>query len=214
MNRVTRAGTLVLFVMSGAGALSAQIPAVSTGDVAVADRTSAEKLRTMMRELWTDHVIWTRQYIVSTIADDPSASEAAKRLMKNQEDLGDAVVPYYGRQAGTELTSLLKQHISVAVEVVAAAKAKDDAKLKESDERWHQNATAIATFLVKANPDWKVADLESMLNEHLALTTQEATARLEKNWELDVETFDKVLDQALHMADALAAGISKQHPNK
>jgi hypothetical protein len=46
------------------------------------------------------------------------------------------------------------------------------------------------------------------------LTTQEATARLEKNWTGDVETFDKILDQALHMADALAGGITRQFPNK
>jgi len=53
-----------------------------------------------------------------------------------------------------------------------------------------------------------------MLNEHLALTTQEATARLEKNWTADVAAFDKIFDQAMHMADALTDGIVKQFPNK
>ena len=214
MKHVTRAATLLWAITIGATSLTAQVPTVSRGDVAVPDRTNAEKLRSLMRELWSDHVIWTRQYIVSTVADDPSASEAAKRLMKNQEDLGDAIVPYYGKEAGTQLTSLLKQHINIAVDLVAAAKAKDSAKLTDADGRWKQNATAIATFLAGANPAWKQADLQTMLNEHLTLTTQEATARLEKKWELDVETFDKILDQALHMADTLADGITKQFPNK
>jgi hypothetical protein len=57
-------------------------------------------------------------------------------------------------------------------------------------------------------------DLGNMLNEHLALTTKEATYRLEKDWEDDVATFDKILEQALHMADTLADGILKQFPNK
>jgi hypothetical protein len=214
MNRVTRVATLLLTVLAGAGSLTAQVPTVSRGDVAVTDHTSAERPRTGMRKLWTDHVLWTRAYIVSAVADDPSAAEAAKRLMKNQEDLGEAIVPYYGKDAGAKLTDLLKQHINIAVDLVAAAKAKDDAKVKDADQRWHANATDLATFLSGANPNWKMDDLQKMLNEHLALTTQGATARLEKNWEKDIETFDKILDQALHMADALADGITRQFPNK
>ena len=77
MNRVTRVATLLVTVMAGTGTLSAQVPTVSRGDVAVPDHTNAERLKGGMRKLWTDHVIWTRQYIVSAIADDPSAAEAA-----------------------------------------------------------------------------------------------------------------------------------------
>ena len=134
--------------------------------------------------------------------------------MKNQEAIGNAIVPYYGKEAGAKLTDLLKQHIGIAVDLVSGAKAKDDAKVKDADQRWKANATDLATFLSGANPNWKMDDVQKMLNEHLALTMQEATARLEKNWEKDVETFDKILDQALHMADALADGITRQFPNK
>jgi hypothetical protein len=53
-----------------------------------------------------------------------------------------------------------------------------------------------------------------MLNERLALTTQEATARLKGQWDVDVATFDKVFAQAMMMADALTDGIAKQFPGK
>jgi hypothetical protein len=214
MKHVTRAAALLFAAALGATSLTAQVPAVSKGDIAMPDRTNAEKLRTAMRKLWTDHVVWTRAYIVGVVADDPSASEAAKRLMKNQEEMGAAIVPYYGKEAGDKLTDLLKQHINIAVDLVAAAKAKDDAKVKDADTRWHTNARDLATFLSGANPNWKMDDLVNMLNEHLDLTTKEATYRLEKDWEDDVATFDRILDQALHMADTLADGIIKQFPTK
>jgi hypothetical protein len=44
-----------------------------------------------MRKLWTDHVVWTREYIVAAVAGTPDAQPAASRLMKNQEDIGAAV---------------------------------------------------------------------------------------------------------------------------
>ena len=186
--------------------------AESTGDVAIRD--PGANLKTAMRKLWADHVIWTREYIVAAVAGDSSASAAAARLMKNQEDLGNAIVPYYGSEAGAKLTDLLKQHITIAVDLVAAAKAKDNAKLTDADKRWHDNARDIATFLSGANPNWSMSALQDMLNEHLAMTTEEAKARLEKRWQDDAATFDRIFDQAMHMADALADGIVKQFPNK
>jgi hypothetical protein len=169
-------------------------------------------LRQGLRELWADHVIRTRDYIIAATADHPSAQTALDRLMENQEDLGDAIVPYYGRDAGDGLTALLKGHIQLAGEVVAAAKSANAEGLASADRRWHENAGEIATFLSGANPHWGRADLLVMLTEHLTLTTQEATARLQSDWSDDGATFDRILEQAMMMADTMAAGILMQFP--
>src|SRR5687767_5095469 len=139
-------------------------------------RSAHVVLRESMRKLWADHVIWTRQYIVAAVAGDPSAQAASVRLLKNQEDIGNAVVPFYGSAAGATLTDLLKQHILIAVDLVTAAKAGDNAKQATADRRWRDNAAEIATFLSNANPNWARQTLLDMLNQHLALTTQEAVA--------------------------------------
>jgi hypothetical protein len=109
---------------------------------------------------------------------------------------------------------LLKQHILIAVDLVAAAKAGDAAKQADADKRWHDNANDLATFLSGANPNWPKQTLLDMLNQHLSLTTQEAVARLQKNWSADVTAFDSIFNQAMMMADALTDGIAKQFPQK
>src|SRR5678816_3455199 len=114
----------------------------------------AIQLHQDMRKLWTDHTVWTCDYIIAAVDDKPDATAAANRLMKNQEDIGNAVAAYYGAPAGQQLTSLLKQHIAIAVDLIKAAKAGDQAAQKQASDKWQQNAVDIATFLSHANPNW------------------------------------------------------------
>ena len=174
----------------------------------------AEVLKQDMRKLWTDHVVWTRDYVIAAIDGQPSAQAAANRLMKNQEDIGKAVAKFYGEPAGQQLTTLLKEHITIAVDLVKAAKAGDKGGQAQADTRWQQNAVQIAEFLSKANPNWPKAALVDMMKMHLSTTTAEVVARLGKNWEEDVRAFDAVYEHILKMSDALADGIVKQFPEK
>ena len=171
-------------------------------------------LRAGLRRLWTDHVVWTRAYVVAAVADAQDADTAAQRLLKNQEDIGAAVVPFYGKDAGAALTDLLKQHIMIAVELIAAAKAGDTTRFEEQDALWTKNAEQIAELLSGANPNWVKDDVVDILGIHLKLTKEEAVARLEGNWEADVEAFDQILTEILTLSDVLADGIVKQFPDR
>lgn len=176
--------------------------------------TSREPVRLALRKLWSDHVIWTRDYIVAAVGDQPDQQAAAARLMKNQEDIGAAVAVYYGQPAGAKLTGLLKSHIAIAVDLIKAAKAGDKAAQQQATQSWNRNAEEIADFLSSANPNWPRATLVSMMNTHLSTTTDEVVARLTKNWDADVRAFDAVYHHILAMSDALSDGIVKQFPNK
>lgn len=210
--RTRSVATVVLMGLSLAGCASMGTTTMTSGGE-VALRSSPD-LRTAMRKLWADHVVWTRDYIIEAVAGAPGAPAALNRLMKNQEDIGNAIAPFYGSAAGAKLTDLLKQHISIAGELVAAAAKSDDAKVSDADRRWHPNAADIATFLSGANPNWSRDALLGMLNNHLSLTTQEATARIQKRWTDDAGYFDQIFNQAMDMADALSSGIMKQFPDK
>ena len=86
--------------------------AVSVADSYAADKKDSSKygdqaaaLRQDMRKLWTDHVVWTRDYIIAALADAPDAPSALNRLMNNQDDIGNAVARFYGDSAGKQLTT-------------------------------------------------------------------------------------------------------------
>jgi hypothetical protein len=181
------------------------------------EKASAQKisLSLAMNKLWEDHVTWTRVYIMSVTSGLPDADAAAQRLLQNQVDIGNAIKPLYGEQAGDQLTSLLRDHILTAADILAAAKAGDKTKLQAASTHWYDNANQIASFLNSANPqNWPLSDLQTMMKTHLDLTLGEATARLHGDWKGDVTAYDKVHGEILEMAGMLTEGIVGQFPDQ
>jgi len=176
--------------------------------------SASTSLKLAMRRLWMDHTVYTRLYIVSALADLPDAQTVAGRLLRNQEDIGSAIVPYYGKDAGAKLTDLLKQHIMVAVEVVTAAKMGNTAKFTEAWNKWMANADDIAKFLSSANPNWPMKAAADLLHLHLQLIKEFVTARLGKNYDEDIKKLDEYFTEGMLIADTLSEGIIKQFPNK
>jgi hypothetical protein len=176
--------------------------------------TSKEPVRVALRKLWADHVIWTRQYIIAAVAGTPDAAAAAGRLLKNQEDIGAAIATYYGKTGGDRLTELLKQHIMIAVDLVAAAKSGDQTAFAKHDARWTTNIGEIAAFLSGANPSWPKKDVLDLLALHLKLTKDETVARISSDWGADVAAFDDIFNEIMVVADTLYDGIVAQFPDR
>ena len=177
--------------------------------------SSADELRTNLRVLWEDHAMYTRNVILNIIDDLPGTNEAVARLLKNQDDLGNAIKPVYGDAAGKQLTELLKEHIVLAADLLKAAKANNQPEFNNVNTKWFKNADSISAFLNTANPkNWSLDDMKKMMHEHLKLTTDEAVARIKKDYKADIEAYDKTRAELLQMSDMLAVGIIKQFPEK
>ena len=177
--------------------------------------TKATTFSAAMNTLWEEHIVWTRMVIVDFAAKLPDLKVAETRLLRNQTDIGNAIKPYYGAAAGNKLTRLLRTHILEAVPVLVAAKAGDKPKLNAALKAWYANAHQIAVFLSSANPDnWSLPMMDSMMKQHLQLTTAEAVARLTGHWSADVRAYDRVEREILGMADMLSSGIVAQFPEK
>jgi hypothetical protein len=207
-----------LAVVAAVLVFAALLALTASNRPAAAQPSSTAKATTFaaaMDKLWEDHIVWTRMVIVDFAASLPDLKVAEARLLRNQADIGNAIKPYYGNAAGTKLTQLLRTHILDAVPVLVAAKAGDEPNLNTALKAWYANAHQIAVFLSKANPDsWSLPMMDSMMKEHLQLTTAEAVARLEGHWSADVAAYDRVHREILQMADMLSSGIVAQFPDR
>lgn len=205
--------SLLTLAVLGTVGLVAAGAAGTAADTGKKLRSEEVALHDAMRKLWEDHITWTRMFIVELAADSPATGATADRLLQNQVDIGDAIKPFYGDEAGDRLTALLRDHILTAAEILTAAKAGDQDAVNEASARWYENADEIAAFLSSANPDhWPLEEMRAMMREHLDLTLAEAVARLQGDFQADVARYDEVHDQVLEMADMLSAGIVAQFP--
>ncbi|HET8614847.1 MAG TPA: hypothetical protein VFL94_04915 [Actinomycetales bacterium] len=179
-------------------------------------RTAAQQaFHDQMRKLWEDHVTWTRLAIVEFADGSAGFPETATRLLRNQDDIGDAVKPFYGKAAGDQLSALLHDHITIAVEVMQAAKSGDTVAFDDAKNRWYANANDIADFLAKANPRfWPKALMRDDMRVHLDQTLTEAADELSGDYAGSVAEYDEVHAHILDMADMLSAGIIGQFPHR
>lgn len=162
------------------------------------------------RQLWTQHVYWTRFFIISTAADLEDLEPVTNRLLQNPKDFAGLLTPIYGRRIAGQFQTLFTQHLLIAADLVNAAKNAEVNKVDDARNRWYQNADEIAGFLSSINPCWDTIKWKSLLYRHLQMTEQEAALRLQGNYTADIRVFDNIENEALKMADYMSCGLIKQ----
>ncbi|WIV12666.1 acetylglutamate kinase [Proteiniborus sp. MB09-C3] len=169
--------------------------------------SSAVNLINHIRMLWEQHGAWTRMAIISIVFGLPDEDPTVKRLLRNPTDFANALRPFYGDIIATRFEKLLTYHLTIAAELIKAAKAGDSQKAEDAEKRWYKNADDIAALLGYINPYWSEKNWREMLHEHLAFVKAEAVYMLNKEYQKSIDTYDKMEIQILQMADMMAKGI-------
>ncbi len=171
-------------------------------------------LNNTMRELWEEHIIWTKLLITSIANGSPDVQLISQRLLRNPDDFAKLFATLYGSTVAEKFKELFKQHLLIAADMVNAAKKKDNTAVNLIEKKLFKNADDIADFLSRINPYWNREDVRKMFYEHINLLKSEAIALLTSKYEDSISLFDKIEDQALMMADMFTEGILRQFPNK
>lgn len=187
-------------------------PVDSGNDVEMGNEEMRAEICKYFRMLWEQHVTWTRMVVMGIIHDLPETELMTQRLLRNAKDFADALRPFYGDKAAAEFADLFTGHITMAAELVQAAKAGDTNAVADTERRWFENANKIAEFLGSINPYWSVEDWSAMMNEHLELLRDNSLEMLSGNYQDSINGYDDIEAQALEMADMMSEGIAMQNP--
>lgn len=173
------------------------------------------KLDDGMHKLWADHMVWTYNTVDAFFNNPDALDKNLDRLLQNQKDIGAAIVPYYGQEAGDKLAELLTEHIQLAVPVLSSAKDGNETALNKALDDWYKNAADIAHFLTEANPEHFEKDhMDMMMKMHIDQTTDYSVKLLQKDYNGAIKVFDEAFDHMTEMAHDLSNGIAQQMPEK
>ena len=168
----------------------------------------------MFQEGGLFEITWTRVVIMGILDELPGTSTYVARLLQNYEDMEAALAPYYGDDAEV-LGDLIKDHLVIAAELLAAANNGDAAGVEAARVRWYANAHDIAVQMNEMNPQfWPLEETEAMWVEHLDATLLEATTHLSGDFAGEVAAYDQVHDLVLEMADFMSNGVMQQFPSQ
>jgi hypothetical protein len=164
------------------------------------------------RLLWQQHVYWTRMAVTALVFKLPDVNYVLARLLRNATDMGDALRPYYGEEIAEAYRNLIREHLTIAADLVTAAANGETEKVETLEANWYRNADEIAEFLNRINPFIDREAFRKMMYSHLALLKLEAVCMIQQNFELEVQVFDRIEAEVLMMADMISEGIFKQFP--
>lgn len=177
-------------------------------------KTDQVALRIRLRKIWEGQAALTRSYIVSYFSGLLENTAVKNKLIKNQQDLADIIKPYYGDAAKSQLTTLLDDHLTIALKVLQATEGQDTLTINAVKAEWKANADQIALFLGGLNDHWIYEEIRDLLCKHLEFASAQMAARVSQDWETDLNSFNLDREKVLTLSDVLTDGIVNQFPDK
>jgi len=177
--------------------------------------TKAGDLRANLVTLGVEHMDLTDQAIDAALDGAPNASDVAKDLFNNGDQIGAAVGSVYGKDAETTFNTVWKLHLNDFVKYAVASKSGDteakSAALSDIDTNYTK---PLAQYLAKANPNLPEAAVEGSLRDHVTMTAQMIDDHVAGKYADEASMRDQGAQHLSGLFSTLAGGIVKQYPGK
>ena len=166
-------------------------------------------LRITLRNLFADHAVYTKFFVQSVIFKFPDIDVIKKRLIRNQEDIGNGLRSKIGDDNANKLISLLKEHIKLAAQVVSNLMVKVDKKtLNYSINKLFENSDNVSKLISSLNLYKLPLDIvQKEFRKHNEYVAEFATKQINGDYIGVYQTYDKYFNHMMHFSDMLYSAL-------
>ncbi len=159
------------------------------------------------RNLMTQLAYLTRAYMVAVYSGFGNEEAIAKRLYDLPNRFKEKAELIFGTPLSEEFLTLLSLHVAYIQALVNAIKNADPATADYYTQQLYKNANDIAAHYARTNPFWDETQWKSLLYNYVSMLIQDAVALGAREYEKDLDIFDRMLLSALSMGDYQAEGF-------
>ena len=168
-----------------------------------------------LRDLWLEHCFWVRNVVLATTAGNTAAAAAAEaNVVRNAQQIANAMEVFYGKAAAENLFSLLAGHYGAVKQYLLAAVLQDRVQQDAARATMGENAGKLASFLAAANPNLPRDAVLGMLLAHGDHHILQIDQLRDKQYVDEAQTWMDMKSHMYAVADALAGALSQQFPDK
>lgn len=174
-----------------------------------------QELNQYMRKLWAENAFWTRNYIISYMADGNDIKDVAKRLLKNQDQISRALGLWYGDESGSKISKLLGKNTTAFGDTMMEMKRQNKNGAIVAEKKWQDTTDELVSYLSNLNEHFNKSDMSHNFKKMNEMTITQAMARYRKQHDNEIKSFDKTYNHAIYdVSDSITKGIVSQYPDK
>lgn len=159
------------------------------------------------RYLMTQLAYLTRLYFASVFSEYGTAEAVANKLYSLPYTFLEKAELIFGTPLSEEFMNLLSMHVSFIQYLADALKTGNQDAANNATQQLYKNADDLAVQYARMNPFWDEIQWKTLLHSYVNLLIQNAVALASRDFEKEMDIFDRMLLTALMMGDYLADGF-------
>lgn len=160
------------------------------------------------RMLWRDLASWLRAYKVSLHGGLGNIEAVSQRLYRIPLEYGNILRVFLGENNVEQFIQLLSQYIVLLQSLFVAQINNDINEVNNLTQQIYQNINSTAAFLASTNPYWTASQWETLINSFTSMQIEEATTFLTKDYERNIQIFDRILALTTIIGDYFSEGLT------
>lgn len=160
-----------------------------------------------MRNLMAQLAYLTRMYFEATFSGFGNAEAVAKKLYSLPGRFKEKAELIFGTPLSEEFLNLLFLYVNYIQGLANALATGNQEAANYYTQLLYQNADAIAAHYAKMNPFWDEMQWKTLLYNFVNLIIQDAVALGSRDFDKELDIFERMLLAALAMGDYQADGL-------